>query len=86
MRANNSFDFDYETQSRHVPSLRKRGGFDVLLMLGLVLATLLIPLVGLITGFLDLTSKSQRRRSQGLAFLALGLVMCVLYAAFLSRG
>ena len=45
----------------------------------MVVLTILIPILGIVLGIIDMSSPGPRR-GQGAAFLAVGLVMMVIYA------
>ena len=48
-------------------------------VVAMILLTIFIPLLGIILGIIDMANEGPRR-VQGAAFLAVGLVMCLVYA------
>ena len=67
-------DRDNRPRRRHHPK-----AWSAWVVVAMILLTILIPLLGIILGIIDMANEGPRR-VQGAAFLALGLVMCLVYA------
>lgn len=57
------------------------GGCMIVLM---VILSLGIPLLGIILGIMDMGSNSPKKRQQGMAFIAVGLVSMLVYGLALA--
>lgn len=57
---------------------------DGCLVFGLIVTTMIIPLVGIVVGATDLGSNNKRRQRQGMVFLVVGLIWALIYASLMT--
>jgi hypothetical protein len=69
-----------EPEEEYAPRRKKRGnGWSAWVVVVMIFLTILIPLVGIVLGAIDM-GREGTRRVQGAVFLAIGLVMGLVYA------